>query len=443
MLYLASWVTNRANHKLEGENLNLHQNASDAYHYARVYIENLQSQNPRQRSHAVQELGKLKAEQAVPHVIELLQTDVNTYVRSASAEALGHIGDPEAVFPLMDALQDSCSFVRRAAAISLGQMHAKQAQGALLRALEDPNFYVRRAAINAIGKLGIPDLGPILMNFLDTPDPRIQRTVVTALRRLRTYEAVPKMIEMLETYILAPSQRDLPVVKALVVALGDLRAKEAVSILMRVVRGYVGGRSLAANALGKIGDLKAGSVLVEALSDKSVNLQLSALKALGQLRYADALPSVRHFLESPDPRLRRMAVVTGGYLGQLGIAPILLALAKEDSSPLVRPAAVEALGRLGDAQVIPELLPLVEDMNAYLRAALAGTLCALDGDRADVKAALELLANDKVSHVALAAQHAMQNYDSEAKAQPASKEHGHMEPEQKPVSWLKRLLGKT
>jgi HEAT repeat protein len=106
-------------------------------------------------------LGRLGADEAYLGLVERLQEDVNTYVRSAAAEALGRIGDPRAIFPLVDALRDSSSFVRRAAAIALGQMQAKEAQGAMIRALEDPNFYVRRAAINALGKLGIPDLGAV------------------------------------------------------------------------------------------------------------------------------------------------------------------------------------------------------------------------------------------------------------------------------------------
>jgi HEAT repeat protein len=147
----------------------------------------------------------LKALEAVPALIATLNDDVNTYVRSAAAESLGHLGDPRSIFPLMDALHDSSSFVRRAAAIALGQLQAKEAQVALLQALDDPNFYVQRAVINAIGKLGIPDLGSVLLPFLDTDDPRIRRTVVTALRRMGTHDAVSRMVTMLEEYMRAPA----------------------------------------------------------------------------------------------------------------------------------------------------------------------------------------------------------------------------------------------
>jgi len=405
------------------------------------YIEDLTSENPRQRSFAVQELGKLRAPQAVSALVALLQKDVNTYVRSASAEALGHIGDAQAVFPLMDALHDSCSFVRRSAAISLGQLKAKEAQGALLYALKDPNFYVRRAAINAIGKLDVPDMGQVLLPLLDAPDPRIRRTVVTALRRLAAQEAIPKMVETLETYIVTPSPRDLPVVKTLVVAFGEMRAAEAVPALIRVVRGYVGGRSLAALALGQIGDKAASEVLVEALNDKSVKLQLAAMKSLGQLGNSEVLPIVRKSLSAPDPRMRRMAVLTVGHLLDYSSAPLLIKIAHDDGSPLVRPAAVEALGKVGNARMVSDLLPLVNDTNAFLRAALAHTLADLDGNTPQTQAALEKLAHDQVEHVALAARSAMAR--REAPVHPGQDPVQQNDAVKKPASWLKRLLGRV
>ncbi len=403
----------------------------------RDYIEDLQSPNPRQRSHAAHELGDFQDPAAVPALITALKEDVNTYVRSAAAESLGHIGAAEAIFPLMDALHDPSSFVRRAAAIALGQMQAKEAQGALLQSLEDPNFYVRRAAINAIGKLGIPGLGPVLIPLLDTQDSRIQRTVITALRRLRTREAIPKMVALLESYITSPTPRDLPVVKSLVIALGELRAREAVPVLVRVVRGYVGARSLSVIALGQIGDAQAGPVLVEALQDKSTNLQLAVLKSLGRLRYTRAAPSVRHFLVVPDPRMRRAAALTCGQLGDMESIATLLNMAQSDSSPLVRPAAVAALGEIGDANLAMELLPLVEDTNAYLRASLADTLRLLYDGSSDVRKALQCLANDKVEHVAAAGTEALQNLENgKDGGLPLEQE----EASRKGLSWIRRLF---
>ncbi len=398
-------------------------------------IENLESPNPRQRSQAAAELGEGHAVEAVPALIRVLTEDINTYVRTAAAEALGHIGDPQAIFPLMDALRDSSSFVRRAAAIALGQLEAKEAQAALIQALDDPNLYVRRAAINAIGKLGIPDLGKVLLPRLDTDDPRMRRTLITALRRLKTQEAIPILVEMLKGYQDEPGPRDLPVVKTLVIALGDLRAREAVPVLMDVVRGYVGARSLAAAALGQIGDPQACSVLVETLADPSTSLRLAALRSLGRLGCPGSAPVVREFLGSGDPRLRRMAALTLGHLRDQASIPQLLAMAQGDHSPLVRPVAVEALGLIGDPHVLPQLLALVKDTNAYVRAALSQALCLLDDGSPAVKQALRQLTQDEVHHVVTAAQQAQENRREYPHAGIKSTEET-----EKKGSWLQRLL---
>jgi len=226
VVYYKRPVTNWAPHKDKERTsgVNDHNGGSSLSSTVKRHLKNLESLNPRQRSHAAGELGKYKEarDHVVPALIKSLEEDVNTYVRTAAAESLGYLGDERATFPLMDALRDSCSFVRRAAAIALGQLHAKEAQVALLHALDDSNYYVRRAAVNAIGKLEIPDLGNALVPLLDTDDPRVRRTTITALQRLGYHEAVPALIEMLSAYLEQPSKRDLPVVKTLVIALGKI-----------------------------------------------------------------------------------------------------------------------------------------------------------------------------------------------------------------------------
>lgn len=408
------------------------------------WIRNLESPNPRMRSQAATELGKAHALEAVPALITALQEDVNTYVRSAAAESLGHLGDEEAIFPLMDALRDPSSFVRRAAAIALGQLRAKEAQMALLHALEDSNFYVRRAAINAVGKLGIRDLARVLLPLLQTEDARIQRTTITALRRLGAVEAIPELIAMLEASMAAPTPRDLPVVKTLVIALGDLAAPTAVPVLLRVLRGYVGARSLAAKALGDIGDPRACEVLVEVLEDRSASLRLAALKSLGSLRCVETALRVRTFLLDPDPRIRRTTALTLGELQDLEAASQLVEMALNDPSPLARPAAIEGLALLGDPAVLPRILPLAEDTNAYLRASLAQALVYLGNGASVVQETLERLAQDRVAHVAAAAERSLEQLargEVHTAAPEAHRATEVEEPVKEDVSWFRRFLG--
>ena len=177
------------------------------------------------------------------------------------------------------------------------------------------------------------------------------------------------------------------------------------------------------------------------MDEKSKALQLAALRSLGQLQYQKALPEIRPFLDEPDPRLRRTAAITLGYLKDRASMPKLLEIAGDDESPLVRPAAVEALGLIGDAQVIDKLLPFVDDSNAYLRAALAHALSSLDGDTPEVQEALIKLLDDDVRHVAIAAERALASCDHPHDAPEAS--DACPEPDRQHVSWLRRFLGRA
>jgi len=148
------------------------------------------------------------------------------------------------------------------------------------------------------------------------------------------------------------------------------------------------------------------------------------------------------FLNSFDPRLRRNATLTVGSLRATSAVSALLAMAYEDTSPLVRPAAIEALAQVGDERLIPRLLPLVDDTNAYLRAALAHTLCMLDGQTPEVQHALHKLSQDQVEHVAFAARRALRTSERKHKKTPAEAVTG-SQPSPKPVSWFKRLFGRA
>jgi len=71
-------------------------------------------------------------------------------VRGFVAEALGVIGDPKAVEPLIQLLDDGDSGVRKAAATGLGSIGDPHAEGALRKASIDGDDEVRYAAEHAL-----------------------------------------------------------------------------------------------------------------------------------------------------------------------------------------------------------------------------------------------------------------------------------------------------
>jgi len=108
------------------------------------------------RETAAQALGEIGDAQAVPALVRALD-DNNSYVRKFAAQALVKIGKP-AIPALLQALDDGnwrdrnwC--VRETAAQALGEIGDAQAVPALLQALSDKRTYVRGAAAQALGKI--------------------------------------------------------------------------------------------------------------------------------------------------------------------------------------------------------------------------------------------------------------------------------------------------
>ncbi|MCX5971263.1 MAG: tetratricopeptide repeat protein, partial [Coprothermobacterota bacterium] len=78
-----------------------------------------------------------------------------TQSQYAQAEALGKIGEPRAVAPLIAALRDSDGYVRTVAIEALGKIGAS-AMEPLSAALKDSEVSMRQATAQALGKIGDP-----------------------------------------------------------------------------------------------------------------------------------------------------------------------------------------------------------------------------------------------------------------------------------------------
>ena len=113
-------------------------------------------------------------------------------VRAAAAEALGAIGDPQAVPALIQALGDSDSAVRRAAAEALGKLGDPQAIPALIQALGDSDRDVRRAAAEALGAIGDPQAVPALIQALGDDWDDARRAARQAIRQIQTKQSQTK-----------------------------------------------------------------------------------------------------------------------------------------------------------------------------------------------------------------------------------------------------------
>jgi hypothetical protein len=99
------------------------------------------------------ELAERLGRRAIGPLIRALRYDANAEVRGRAAEALGTLGGPRAVEPLLEALRGPSEVVRERAAKALGALGDTRAIPALRAAAEDPDRYVKAAAADALKRL--------------------------------------------------------------------------------------------------------------------------------------------------------------------------------------------------------------------------------------------------------------------------------------------------
>lgn len=213
-------------------------------------IEKCASGEPKEQALALQELVKMKADSAVPVILELLHSS-DEGIRFCAAEALGDLGENEiesvgsalidllvdpkelvrsgatdslgilAYKPARDSIEslllnDSAPLVRASAAETLGDLGDPDALDTLKSAMQDPDEAVRSYAANSLGLVGKPDLLPQLQTYIESEDSlEVKAELLAAKYRLSDTEAMKSLLTFLEN-----ADKDLATVMLNI--LGDL-----------------------------------------------------------------------------------------------------------------------------------------------------------------------------------------------------------------------------
>lgn len=145
------------------------------------------------REYVIAALGNLKATAALPAISGVL---ANTSLgrRYIAAWALGEIGGPQAVAPLVGALNDKDREVRKYATRSLIKLN-RQAVAPLIDFLgQQPPPEAAAAAIRALGDIADPAALEVLLRHLDGPN---RADDVTALGKLKDPRAIDALVSVL------------------------------------------------------------------------------------------------------------------------------------------------------------------------------------------------------------------------------------------------------
>ena len=349
-------------------------------------IGNLKNDDPSIRYLAVGELQELDDGRTIPHLLTALHDEDSRVVRRAIA-VLGERGDAQAIYPLIERLEDqnplvwmsvsnaltkiglpaveplisllnheNPELVKRAAFI-LGAVGTRQAADPLMKLLRHPSIAVRMTAATALGRVKVIRSIPILIGALEDEDPRVQYEAAKALYQYRPY-SIALLMESLES----PSEDK--VINAISI-LAKIGGEEVVNVLGALLNHSSDSiRMEAVKGLGKIGGEKTVEFLVNSLKDDFITVRNLAADYLVNIG-SGSVELLAAVLEDEDVKLRQNAAVTLGRIGdQRAVVPLIDILSSKSDQD--RQAAASALGGLGNPIAIQPLIEVLRSNNPEL-----------------------------------------------------------------------------
>jgi cyclophilin family peptidyl-prolyl cis-trans isomerase len=368
---------------------------------------------PRVRRRAALAIGRVGLPDGIKPLVATL-ADTDPEVREMAAFALGLIGDVVAAPALTGALADASPIVRGRAAEALGQIDAKERDQVHDSARHEVGDAIGRMVSEYARSPAVTSVQPDDQTWPAAPEAEAFRLGVYALVRLGTYDP-------LAAAVLDAGGRPVtswwPVAYALA-RIGDKRAQPA---LLQILKGP--GKypvAFAARGLGVIKDPASVAPLVEILtaSPQPPEVIVSTVRALALIGDGRATGPLARLASDPgtDPNIRLEAVTALGTLRAADGLPVVQDLLS-DAWPTMRAAALRAAAAIDSESFVVVLSSMDPDGQWNVRAALADVLASLppevglerlramlkDEDRRVVPSVLTALARLKAPDIATVA----------------------------------------
>jgi len=227
-------------------------------------------------------------------------TDPDLDVSVNALEALGRSGQKEVVSPIVRSLvKETHSSAKSAAIVSLGRLRAREAVPHLIDALKGNDTKLQKEAAIALGEIqdeqAIKPLFDILKEDLNPGDRPLRKEVVEALGRFK--KAPSKAIIALAVPILKNRENEDPKVRLRAAqVLGYYPQDEAIQTLIFALTDDGIVRKEALDALVRIGK-PAVPFLVMSLEDERPIVRAEAANALGRIRDPSAVTPLQALLQ--------------------------------------------------------------------------------------------------------------------------------------------------
>lgn len=285
--------------------------------------------------------------------------DSDSDMRNKAAGALGEIGNTIATEELINALNDSDSDVRSNSAYALGKIGNPIATKFLISSLNDSDIFVRRNAASALGKIGDTVATEALITAFNDTDFILKKIAAEALYNIGNIIAT----EVLNNALI-DSDAEMRICAALV--LSKIKYLIATEVLTNALNDSDSDvRKAAAEALGEIANPITVRSLINAVNDLNVDVRGNAIFALSKIGDPIAAKPLINALNDSDTILKWVVAFALGKIGDpIAVEPLITTLNNSDS--LVRWVVAEALGEIGNAQALEPLMNALIDSDTYV-----------------------------------------------------------------------------
>jgi HEAT repeat protein len=148
----------------------------------------------------IQALGAKGSDELPPHTLQgffAARAAAQRNLPAAAARALGRLGDPAAILPLIDAVEQAQGEAKVAIFEALTALKASQAVPAARKALSDPEQRVRRWAAVLLREVGAKEALPEMRRALTDNDPGVRLQAALALEKLNDRESTEQIRDAL------------------------------------------------------------------------------------------------------------------------------------------------------------------------------------------------------------------------------------------------------
>lgn len=293
----------------------------------------LTNEDPRNRFFAAEAIGRMEYAPAFKPLVLLLERNDNedAYIRHAASLALARINEPEQVGALWD---HPSKAVRLGAILALRRLEHPD----IAKFIQDNDEYILTELARAINddfsiEEALPALGDLLVRTPYQNEPLIRRAISANLR-----VGTDKAMENLIAYI---QKKDAPLAmrQEAIEALGTWTKP---SVLDRVDGRYRG----EVNREGNLVREKASGALMAMLNERSPELRLSAVNALGRLDIEEASSPLLALVQSDPSSDVKIAALKAISRMEAQETPIAIEKALADSDKTVRVAGLTLLEQL-------------------------------------------------------------------------------------------------